>query len=56
MGFIARRDLERRGLDLDKLPLREQIPDRTGDFAPGDQERAALGMGRGGPKTRSIGH
>ncbi len=56
MGLVARRHLQRRGLDLHEFQRREQVTHGPGDFAPQDQERAALGMGVRSPKTGAVGH
>ena len=56
MGLVARRHLERRGLDLHEFQRREQVAHGPGDRAPQHQERAALGMGVRSPKTGAVGH
>ena len=56
MGLVAGRYLQDRGLDLDEFHHREQVAHRARDFAPGNQERSALGMGVGRPESGSTGH
>jgi hypothetical protein len=49
MGFVARRNLERRSLDLDEVPLLEKGAHRSRNAATRQQERTAVGMDVGGP-------
>ena len=46
MGLVAGRDLENRGLDLDKTLLLEPGPNRLGHRAPRHQKRPDIGMPR----------
>ena len=44
MGLVARRRHQRGGLDLDEIPLREELAQRRRNARAPEQERPALGM------------
>ena len=55
MNFVAGGDLQRRGVDLDKILAGKPGPQRGHDAAPRQQDRPAVGMNVGGPKGRGTG-
>ncbi len=55
MRLVARRDLQRPGLDLDKVIAGKPGPQRHHDPAPRQQDRPAVGVNMRGPKGRGIG-
>ena len=55
MNFVARRDLQRRGVDLDKILPGKPRPQRGHDPAPRQEDRPAVGMNVRGPKGRGTG-
>ena len=55
MGLVARRDLQRPGLDLDEILRGKLAAQRRNDAAARQQERPAVGMDVRGPKRRCGG-
>ena len=55
MNLIAWRDLQRPGIDLDKILPGKPSAQRGHDPAPGQEDRPAVGMNVRGPKGRGTG-
>ena len=56
MGFVAGRNRERPGLDLDEIVRSEPASQGGRDAHARQQRRTPVGMDVGGPKGRRIGH